>query len=118
MTRLAIRPAKSSWKKARPWRDTCQCACQRTSAVTAGLMACWVARFCRRIASGRPISSTAAIAANIPDASAQSRSRGRSERVATTLPMNSGIIASSSATSSPAANSRANRPRACRMKCQ
>jgi hypothetical protein len=36
ITRLAMRPAKSFWKKGQLWRTTCQWLCQRIRLVTPG----------------------------------------------------------------------------------
>ena len=47
ITRVAMRPAKSFWKKAHDWRATCQWFCQRIRLATLAAMAwfitsCWM----------------------------------------------------------------------------
>ena len=61
MTRVAMRPAKSFWKKVQLWRTTCQWFCQRTRFIMPGAIACCVIRFCSNSAAGRASSSTAAM---------------------------------------------------------
>jgi len=79
----------------------------------------WLAiRFWAVIAAGRMISSTSAMPASRGQWSANRRSGGLAVRSETTRPTNTGTVASSSATAKPATNSAANRPFACRAKCQ
>ena len=47
ITRVAMRPAKSFWKKAHDWRATCQWFCQRIRLATLAAIAwfitsCWI----------------------------------------------------------------------------
>ena len=53
MTRLAMRPAKSFWKKGRFWRTTCQWLCQRIRFVTPGMSAFWRTATSLKSTSGR-----------------------------------------------------------------
>ncbi len=61
MTRLAMRPAKSFWKKGQLWRTTCQWLCQRMRLVTPGTTALLRMRLSASSVSGRPISTTSAM---------------------------------------------------------
>ena len=118
ITRLAMRPAKSSWKKGRPWRMTCQWLCQRIMEVTLALMPCCVTRFWNSSASGRPSSSSAAMPSSAGHASSHSRSGACVESRDTSRPIMVGMAASTSATSRPATNRAANKPRAWPTKCR
>jgi hypothetical protein len=53
MTRLAMRPAKSFWKKGRFWRMTCQWLCQRMRFVTPGRSVFWRTATSLRTTIGR-----------------------------------------------------------------
>jgi hypothetical protein len=68
MTRVAMRPAKSFWKKLQLWRATCQWFCQRMRLVRLELMAWLVMRFCISSAEGRTSSRTSAMSSSWPPA--------------------------------------------------
>ena len=118
MTRLAMRPAKSFWKKVQLCRTTCQWLCQRIRLPTLAAIAWLAMMFWLVSASGRSTRSTSAITARIGQKVSNRCSGGLEVISVTTRPMNSGIRESSSATAKPAANSPPNRPLAWRAKCQ
>src|SRR6266404_2007870 len=98
ITRLAMRPAKSFWKNAQDWRTTYQWFCQRMRFDTLAEIAWFPSRCGQNFAN--------------------SSSGGLAVINVTMRPMNTGMVESSSATTKPAANKAANRPFACRAKCQ
>ncbi len=104
ITRLAIRPAKSFWKKFQLCRITCQWLCQRINVVTPGITALLRTIESARIASGRAISTRAAIASS-SGACASTAARGSGVVISpTSLPMKRGITVSSRATVAPNTN--------------
>ena len=109
ITRLAIRPAKSFWKKLHDWRTTCQWLCQRMRLATLAAIAWLAMMFCRVSAAGRSTKSTAAIASKNGQNVANRFPGGLPVIKVTMRPMNTGISESSSATAKPAANRPANR---------
>ena len=118
ITRLAMRPAKSFWKKAQDWRTTYQWFCHRMRFETLAAIAWLAIRFCEACAIGRAISSTTAIPRRCGQNVANSWSGGVSVIRVTMRPMKTGMVESSSATTKPAANNATNRPFAWRAKCQ
>ncbi len=118
ITRLAIRPAKSFWKKVQLCRTTCQWFCQRIRFDIPGAIAWLVTRYCASNAAGRNSSSTAAMPSSWWPATANRRSGLSDDTRLTTRPMKTGIRVSSRATTSPATNRAATSPGACRTKCQ
>ena len=118
ITRLAMRPAKSFWKKVQDWRTTYQWFCHLMRLDTFAEIAWFAIRFCAVSASGRAISSTSAIARRCGQNFANSSSGGLAVINVTMRPMNTGMVESSSATTKPAANRAANKPFAWRAKCQ
>ncbi len=118
ITRLAMRPAKSFWKKVQDWRTTYQWFCHLMRLDTFAEIAWFAIRFCAVSASGRAISSTSAIARRCGQNFANSSSGGLAVINVTMRPMNTGMVESSSATTKPAANRAANTPFAWRAKCQ
>ena len=118
MTRAAMRPAKSFWKNVQPCRTTCQWFCQRTRLVSPGTSTWLVTSACARCASGRSTISSSAMPASWRPASRQIVS-GRCEETSVTIrPMNTGIAASSSATTNPVTKSAASSRGIWRTKCQ
>jgi hypothetical protein len=114
ITRLAIRPAKSFWKKLHDWRTTCQWLCQRMRLATLAAIAWLATMFCRVSAAGRSTRSTPAIASKIGQNAANRLSGGLPVIKVTMRPMKTGISASSSATAKPAPKRQANKPLAWR----
>jgi hypothetical protein len=110
MTRLAMRPAKSFWKKGRLWRTTCQWLCQRIRLVTPGTTALLRTRLSISSASGRPISTSSAMPMSMGRASASAAARSCASISRTMRPMKTGISVSISATASPVTNMAPNRP--------
>ena len=110
ITLLAMRPAKSFWKKAQLCRTTCQWLCQRIMLATLAAIAWFMTRFCAVSASGRPISSTAAMPSSIGSDSASSLSGWLEVTSVTTRPIKTGMVASSSATMKPVMNSSDEQP--------
>jgi len=110
ITRLAMRPAKSFWKKGQLWRTTCQWLCQRIRLVTPGTTALLRTRLSIISASGRPTRISTAMAINIGMASASAAARSVASISRTSLPMNTGISVSIRATIKPVANIAPNRP--------
>ena len=104
MTRLAMRPAKSFWKKGQLCRTTCQWLCQRIRLVAPGTTALLRTRLSARSASGLPISTSAPIPISAGRARAIAASRWSVCMSETRRPMNQGIEVSMSATSRPVAN--------------
>jgi hypothetical protein len=79
----------------------------------------WLAiRFCAVSASGRATSSTKAMPRRCGQNRANNSSGGLAVINVMMRPMNTGMVESSKATTSPAANKAANRPFAWRAKCQ
>ena len=68
ITRLAMRPAKSFWKKGQLWRTTCQWLCQRIRLVTPGTTMLLRTTLSASSTSGRPSSTSAPIASSIGSA--------------------------------------------------
>jgi len=118
MTRVAMRPAKSFWKKAQDCRATCQWFCQRIRFETLAAMAWFMTRCCDVNTSGRITTSTSAIPASIIQCSANKVAGSDFDTKVTTRPMNTGIRMSSMATTKPMANSAMNSAFAWRTKCQ
>ena len=108
--RLAMRPAKSFWKKVQLWRITCQWLCQRIRLVTPGSTALLRTRLSASSASGRPTSTSTAIASRLGIASCSAAARSVDSISATRRPMKTGISVSINATTRPVANIAANRP--------
>src|SRR5438045_4312802 len=77
ITRLAMRPAKSFWKKLHDWRTTCQWLCQRTRLATLAAIAWLDSTFCSVCDAGRNTRSTVAIASSSGQNVANRFSRGR-----------------------------------------
>ena len=98
ITRLAMRPAKSFWKNGQLCRTTCQWLCQRIRLVTPGTTALLRTRLSASIASGRPISTIAAIASSVGVAARKASARSAACISVTSLPMKTGISVSISAT--------------------
>ena len=107
MTRLAMRPAKSFWKKVQLWRTTWKWFCQRIRLDRPGAITWLVTRYWPNSAAGRATSSTSAISASSPPAWRSSVRGVSADTRAATWPMNTGIVVSSSATTRPIANSAA-----------
>ena len=118
MTRLAMRPAKSFWKKGQLWRTTCQWLCQRIRLVTPGTTMLLRTRLSTSSTSGRPNSTSADMPSSIGIAPASAAARSVASIRRTRRPMNSGITVSISATARPVTNSVAYRPLVWRTKCQ
>ena len=118
ITRVAMRPAKSFWKNDHDWRTTCQWFCQRMRFDTLAAIAWFISRCWVVMASGRASSSTAAMPASSGQDCANNSSGRECVISVTTLPMNTGMVTSSSATTKPAANKPMNKPLAWRAKCQ
>ena len=118
ITRFAIRPAKSFWKNGQLCRTTCQWLCQRIRLVTPGTTALLRTRLSASSESGRPISTTAAMPRSIGAAALSAAARSLVCISVTSLPMNTGISVSISATARPVANIVRYRPRVCWTKCQ
>ena len=118
ITRAAIRPAKSFWKNGQLWRTTCRWLCQRTRLVTLATSPALVISVWLAMASGRPASSTAAMAIRSRRWSARNVAGVPLVMARTRWPMNQGTEASSMATHRPATNSAANSGRPWRTKCQ
>src|SRR3954452_8260799 len=95
ITRLAMRPAKSFWKKLQDWRTTCQWLCQRMRLATLAAIAWLDIMFCRVSAAGRSTRSTPAIDSNTGQDVANKLSGGLVVTRVITRPMNTGIIESS-----------------------
>ena len=109
ITRAAMRPAKSFWKNGQLCRTTCKWLCQRTRLVMPATMPALLIMLWQAIASGRPTSRTATMAASRP-----AWSPSTCGPVAVVIrrmrrPMNQGTDESSSATQSPAAKRATNR---------
>ena len=105
MIRLAMRPAKSFWKKVQLWRTTYQWLCQRIRLVRLAAMAWLVISACSSRAMGRRISSTATMPSSCGPASRSSVPGAWLEISVTTRPMKTGMVVSSTATRKPATNS-------------
>ena len=118
ITRAAMRPAKSFWKKVQPWRTTCQWFCQRTRLVSPGTSAWLVISALAKWVHGRSTRISPAIAASCQPASRQIAPPSCAVTSVTTRPRHPGIAAAHSATASPVTTSAINRPGICRMKCQ
>ena len=118
ITRLAMRPAKSFWKNGQLCRTTCQWLCQRIRLVTPGSTALLRTRLSASSVSGRPNSTIAAMAASVGVAARNAAARSSACISVTSLPMNTGISVSISATARPVTNIAANSQRVCRTKCQ
>ncbi len=118
ITRLAIRPAKSFWKNGQLWRTTCQWLCQRIMLVTPGMSALCRIAMSARIASGRTRSTSPTIPASSGHSCASAAWRSAASISDTSLPTNSGITVSSSATARLATNIAAYQPRVWLTKCQ
>ena len=118
MTRAAMRPAKSFWKKVQPCRTTCQWLCQRTRFVRPGTSIRLATISCAKCAAGRNTRNSAAINSNCPPASGQIASGAVEETSETMRPRQTGISASVIATPKPVANKAASGPGICRTKCQ
>jgi hypothetical protein len=118
ITRLAMRPAKSFWKNGQLWRTTCQWLCQRIRLVTPGSTALLRTRLSSSSASGRPMSTSAAMPMSAGSAPASAAARSVDSISRTSLPMKTGISVSISATARPVANIATKSPRVWRMKCQ
>ena len=118
ITRLAMRPAKSFWKNARPWRSTCQWLCQRIRLVAPGISAFWRIAMSTRITSGRTMSTSATMPSSIGACCARAAWRSAASISDTSLPRNTGITVSISATARLVANISAYQPRVWRTKCQ
>ena len=101
ITRLAMRPAKSFWKKGQLWRTTCQWLCQRMRLVTPGTTALLRTRLSASSVSGRPIRMIAAMPISIGSAAWKAAARSAASMSVTSLPMNTGIAVSISATHKP-----------------
>ena len=113
-----MRPAKSFWKNGRFCRTTCQWLCQRTRFVTPGSKT-----FCRmatsaKMTTGRMSRISTIIAINIGACCAIAAWRSTVSINATSLPMNTGITMSISATARLVANTARYQPRVWRTKCQ
>ncbi len=118
ITRVAMRPAKSFWKNAQDCRTTCQWFCQRMRFETLAAIAWFISRCWVTMASGRASSSTAAMPSSIGQAFVRTSSGSVLVTSVTTLPMNTGMVISSSATTKPMANKPMNSPFAWLAKCQ
>jgi hypothetical protein len=118
ITRLAMRPAKSFWKNAQDCRATWKWLCQRIMLATLTAMAWLLTRFCAMCANGRSSNRTTDMPSSAGQLSAHSVSGWLDVTSVTMRPMKTGMVASSSATISPATNSAANSPLAWRAKCQ
>ena len=118
ITRLAMRPAKSFWKKVQLWRTTCQWLCQRIRLVALGRTALLRTRLSASNAIGRPISTTPTMPSSAGRAAANAAARSAACISVTSRPMKTGISVSSSATPSPVANIARYKPRVWRAKCQ
>jgi hypothetical protein len=99
-----MRPAKSFWKNGQLCLTTCQWLCQRIRLVTPGTTALLRTRLSASNVSGRPMSTTSAIPINIGSAAANAAARSAACISVTSLPMNTGISVSISATARPVAN--------------
>ena len=118
ITRLAMRPAKSFWKKLQLWRTTCQWLCQRIRLVVPGMTAFRRTATSIRIASGRSSRTTASMPSRSGQRCASAAWRSAASISPTNWPMKTGMVASSSATDRLVANMAAYQPRVWRMKCQ
>ena len=118
ITRFAIRPAKSFWKNGQLCRTTCQWLCQRIRLVTPGMTALLRTRLSASSVSGRNTSTIAPMSSSIGVAARKAAARSAASISVTSLPMNTGISVSISATARPVTNIAANSHRVCRTKCQ
>ncbi len=118
ITRFAMRPAKSFWKNGQLWRTTCQWLCQRMRLVTPGTTALLRTRLSASSVSGRNTSTSTAIRISDGIAAWNAVVRSSCSISVTSLPMNTGISVSTSATASPVTNIAANSQRVCPTKCQ
>ena len=118
ITRLAMRPAKSFWKNGQLWRTTCQWLCQRMRQVAPGISALCRIAMSASSTSGRTMSTSPTIPRSSGHCAASAAWRSVASISDTSLPMNSGITVSSSATARLAANIAANQPFAWLTKCQ
>src|SRR5438874_1818769 len=91
MTRAAIRPAKSFWKKVHPCRTTCQWLCQRTMLVRPGISIWLTMMACAKCAAGRTTRSSTAIATSWSPARSQIVSGSWAETSETIRPMQTGF---------------------------
>ncbi len=99
-----MRPAKSFWKNGQLWRTTCQWLCQRMRLVTFGTTALLRTRLSAKRVTGRPTSTARAIPTSIGSAAANAAARSSACISVTSLPMNTGIRVSMSATRMPVTN--------------
>src|SRR3569833_880446 len=76
ITRLAMRPAKSFWKKPQDWRTTCQWFCQRMRFETFTAIAWLIINCCTTKAPGFTTRNSASMAANLGQPLERSYSRG------------------------------------------
>ncbi len=104
ITRFAMRPAKSFWKNGQLCRTTCQWLCQRMRLVTPGTTALLRTRLSASSVSGRNTSTSAAMPISMGVAAWKAAARSLASISVTSLPMNTGISVSTSATPSPVTN--------------
>ena len=104
MTRLAMRPAKSFWKKGQLWRITCQWLCQRMSEVAPGMRTMCRIAISASSTSGRTTRTRAIMPMSIGHCSRSAAMRSAASMSDTRRPMKRGITVSSAATARPAAN--------------
>ena len=104
ITRLAMRPAKSFWKNDQFWRTTCQWLCQRIRLVAPGISAFWRIAMSASSTSGRTMSISTTMPSSIGDCCASAAWRSAASISETSLPMNTGITVSISATARLVAN--------------
>ena len=118
ITRLAMRPAKSSWKNGQLWRTTCQWFCQRTKLVKAPITALKRSRLSNSKAAGRKTNKKTNIRPNMGPASRSAASRSIAIISPTNLPIKSGMTVSLSATNRQLSSIAKNKARDWRKKCQ
>ena len=117
-TRLAMRPAKSSWKKGQLWRTPGQWFCQRTMLVTPGITALKRSRLSNSRTAGRSTSMKTNMPSNWGAASRSAALRSVAVISDTSLPISTGVTVSLRATSRQLNSMPRNSPRVWRMKCQ
>jgi hypothetical protein len=118
ITRLAMRPAKSFWKNGQLCRTTCQWLCQRIRLVTPGMSALWRIETSASSTSGRMMSTSATMPASRGHCAASAAGRSWASIRDTSLPINTGITVSISATARLERNSSAYQGFDWRTKCQ
>ena len=118
MTRLAMRPAKSFWKNGQLWRTTCQWLCQRIRLVAPGMIALWRIATSASITSGRTMRTSATMPTSSGHWSFSAALRSTASMSDTSLPRNTGITVSISATARLVTNISAYQPLVWRTKCQ